>query len=54
MASSPEGFYLPIQSTALYGKFRNTASFCDAYYTISIRKNKITGEKCLQMMPLSH
>jgi hypothetical protein len=31
---SPEGFFSANQTTALYGKFRNTASFCDADYTL--------------------
>ncbi|MDU1439365.1 MAG: hypothetical protein E6919_13305, partial [Klebsiella pneumoniae] len=41
---SPEGFFSATQSTALYGKFRNTASFCDVYYTILFRKVTFTGE----------
>ncbi|KXA02683.1 hypothetical protein HMPREF0208_00033 [Citrobacter koseri] len=38
-------FYLIIQSTELYGKFRKTASFCDDDYTISIRIVTRTGRK---------
>ncbi|AVJ79020.1 hypothetical protein CSC03_1649 [Enterobacter hormaechei] len=34
MASLLKDFSLLIQTTALYGKFRNAASFCDAYYTL--------------------
>ncbi|MDU3269294.1 MAG: hypothetical protein E7E41_13195, partial [Klebsiella oxytoca] len=41
---SPEGFFSATQSTALYGKFRITASFCDLYYTISYRKVTLPRE----------